>query len=169
MRLTRLYLAGFKSFAAPTEILLPAERVAIVGPNGCGKSNLIDAIRWVLGESSAKQLRGQSLDDVIFAGSGQRPAASQAVVELSFDNSARRLSGPFGAYDQIVIRRSLGRDGQSRYTINQTRVRRRDVVDLFLGTGVGARSYSVIEQGQINRIVDAKPEDLRAYLEETAG
>ena len=169
MRLTRLYLAGFKSFAAPTEILLPAERVAIVGPNGCGKSNLIDAIRWVLGESSAKQLRGQSLDDVIFAGSGQRPAASQAVVELSFDNSARRLSGPFGAYDQIVIRRSLGRDGQSRYTINQTRVRRRDVVDLFLGTGVGARSYSVIEQGQINRIVDAKPEDLRSYLEETAG
>lgn len=169
MRLTRLYLAGFKSFAASTEILLPAERVAIVGPNGCGKSNLIDAIRWVLGESSAKQLRGQSLDDVIFAGSGQRPAASQAVVELSFDNSARRLSGPFGAYDQIVIRRSLGRDGQSRYTINQTRVRRRDVVDLFLGTGVGARSYSVIEQGQINRIVDAKPEDLRAYLEETAG
>ncbi|MBD3816521.1 MAG: AAA family ATPase, partial [Halothiobacillus sp.] len=169
VRVTRLYLAGFKSFAAPTEILLPAERVAIVGPNGCGKSNLIDAIRWVLGESSAKQLRGQSLDDVIFAGSGQRPAASQAVVELSFDNSARRLSGPFGAYDQIVIRRSLGRDGQSRYTINQTRVRRRDVVDLFLGTGVGARSYSVIEQGQINRIVDAKPEDLRAYLEETAG
>lgn len=169
MRLTRLYLAGFKSFAAPTEILLPAERVAIVGPNGCGKSNLIDAIRWVLGESSAKQLRGQSLDDVIFAGSGQRPAASQAVVELSFDNSARRLSGPFGAYDQIVIRRSLGRDGQSRYSINQTRVRRRDVVDLFLGTGVGARSYSVIEQGQINRIVDAKPEELRAYLEETAG
>lgn len=169
MRLTRLYLAGFKSFAAPTEILLPAERVAIVGPNGCGKSNLIDAIRWVLGESSAKQLRGQSLDDVIFAGSGQRPAASQAVVELSFDNSARLLSGPFGAYDQIVIRRSLGRDGQSRYSINQTRVRRRDVVDLFLGTGVGARSYSVIEQGQINRVVDAKPEDLRAYLEETAG
>lgn len=169
MRLTRLYLAGFKSFAAPTEISLPAERVAIVGPNGCGKSNLIDAVRWVLGESSAKQLRGQSLDDVIFAGSGQRPAASQAVVELSFDNSERRLGGPFGAFDQIVIRRSLGRDGQSRYTINQTRVRRRDVVDLFLGTGVGARSYSVIEQGQINRIVDARPEDLRAYLEETAG
>jgi len=169
MRLTRLYLAGFKSFAAPTEIVLPDARVAIVGPNGCGKSNLIDAIRWVLGESSARQLRGAALDDVIFAGSGQRPAASQAVVELSFDNSARRLSGAFAAFDQITIRRSLGRDGQSRYEINQTRVRRRDVVDLFLGTGVGARSYSVIEQGQINRIVDARPEELRGYLEETAG
>ncbi len=169
MRLTRLYLAGFKSFAAPTEIVLPDARVAIVGPNGCGKSNLIDAIRWVLGESSARQLRGVALDDVIFAGSGQRPAASQAVVELSFDNSARRLSGAFAAFDQITLRRSLGRDGQSRYEINQTRVRRRDVVDLFLGTGVGARSYSVIEQGQINRIVDARPEELRGYLEETAG
>ena len=143
--------------------------MAIVGPNGCGKSNLIDAIRWVLGESSAKQLRGQALDDVIFAGSGQRPAASQAVVELTFDNRERRLNGAFGAYDELVIRRSLGRDGQSQYRINQTRVRRRDVIDLFLGTGVGARSYSVIEQGQVNRIVDAKPEDLRAYLEETAG
>lgn len=169
MRLTRLYLAGFKSFAAPTEITLPDARVAIVGPNGCGKSNLIDAIRWVLGESSARQLRGAALDDVIFAGSGQRPAASQAVVELSFDNSARRLSGPFAAFDAITVRRSLGRDGQSRYEINQTRVRRRDVVELFLGTGVGARSYSVIEQGQINRIVDARPEELRGYLEETAG
>lgn len=169
MRLTKLYLAGFKSFATPTEIPLPDRRVAIVGPNGCGKSNLIDAIRWVLGESSAKQLRGQALDDVIFAGGGQRPAASQAVVELTFDNSDRRLNGAFGAYDELVIRRSLGRDGQSQYRINQTRVRRRDVIDLFLGTGVGARSYSVIEQGQINRIVDAKPEELRAYLEETAG
>ncbi len=169
MRLTKLYLAGFKSFASPTDIPLPDRRVAIVGPNGCGKSNLIDAIRWVLGESSAKQLRGQALDDVIFAGSGQRPAASQAVVELTFDNSDRRLNGAFGAYDELVIRRSLGRDGQSQYRINQTRVRRRDVIDLFLGTGVGARSYSVIEQGQVNRIVDAKPEDLRAYLEETAG
>lgn len=169
MRLTRLYLAGFKSFAAPTEIILPDARVAIVGPNGCGKSNLIDAIRWVLGESSARQLRGAALDDVIFAGSGQRPAASQAVVELSFDNSARRLTGPFAPFDAITVRRSLGRDGQSRYEINQTRVRRRDVVDLFLGTGVGARSYSVIEQGQINRIVDARPEELRGYLEETAG
>ncbi|WP_407276010.1 AAA family ATPase [Halothiobacillus sp. DCM-1] len=169
MRLTKLYLAGFKSFATPTEIPIPDRRVAIVGPNGCGKSNLIDAIRWVLGESSARQLRGQALDDVIFAGAGQRPAASQAVVELSFDNSDRRLNGPFGAYDELVIRRSLGRDGQSQYRINGTRVRRRDVIDLFLGTGVGARSYSVIEQGQVNRIVDAKPEDLRAYLEETAG
>lgn len=169
MRLSRLYLAGFKSFATPTEISLPSSLVAIVGPNGCGKSNLIDAVRWVLGESSAKQLRGQALDDVIFAGSGQRPPASQAVVELGFDNSERRLSGPFSAYDQIVVRRSLGRDGQSRYSINQTKVRRRDVIDLFLGTGVGARSYSVIEQGQINRIVDARPEELRAYLEEAAG
>lgn len=169
MRLMRLYLAGFKSFAAPTEILLPDARVAIVGPNGCGKSNLIDAIRWVLGESSARQLRGQALDDVIFAGSGQRPPASLAVVELTFDNSERRLSGAFAAFDHIMIRRSLGRDGQSRYEINQIRVRRRDVVELFLGTGVGARSYSVIEQGQINRIVDARPEELRGYLEETAG
>ncbi|MFA7522265.1 MAG: AAA family ATPase [Halothiobacillaceae bacterium] len=169
MRLTRLYLAGFKSFAAPTEIRLPANTLAIVGPNGCGKSNLIDALRWVMGESSARQLRGQALDDLIFAGSGNRPAASRAVVELTLDNHERRIHGPFATYEEITVRRSLDRDGQSRYEINNTRVRRRDVIDLFLGTGVGARSYAVIEQGQVNRIVDAKPDELRGYLEEAAG
>ncbi|MCL7751020.1 AAA family ATPase [Guyparkeria hydrothermalis] len=169
MRLTRLYLAGFKSFASPTEIRLPANTLAIVGPNGCGKSNLIDALRWVMGESSARHLRGQALDDLIFAGSGERAAASRAVVELTLDNRERRIHGPFAAYNELTVRRSLDRDGQSRYEINNTRVRRRDVVDLFLGTGVGARSYSVIEQGQVNRIVDAKPDELRGYLEEAAG
>ncbi len=169
MRLTRLYLAGFKSVAAPTEIRLPANTLAIVGPNGCGKSNLIDALRWVMGESSARHLRGQALDDLIFAGSGDRSAASRAVVELTLDNRERRIHGPFAAYNELTVRRSLDRDGQSRYEINNTRVRRRDVVDLFLGTGVGARSYSVIEQGQVNRIVDAKPDELRGYLEEAAG
>ncbi|MFO7808973.1 AAA family ATPase [Guyparkeria sp.] len=169
MRLTRLYLAGFKSFASPTEIRLPSNTLAIVGPNGCGKSNLIDALRWVMGESSARHLRGQALDDLIFAGSGERSSASRAVVELTLDNSERRIHGPFAAYNELTVRRSLDRDGQSRYEINNTRVRRRDVVDLFLGTGVGARSYSVIEQGQVNRIVDAKPDELRGYLEEAAG
>jgi chromosome segregation protein len=169
MRLTRLYLAGFKSFASPTEIRLPAGTLAIVGPNGCGKSNLIDALRWVMGESSARHLRGQALDDLIFAGSGDRPPAGRATVELTLDNSERRIHGPFAAYNELTVRRSLDRDGQSRYEINNTRVRRRDVVDLFLGTGVGARSYSVIEQGQVNRIVDARPEELRGYLEEAAG
>ncbi|MGM0517289.1 MAG: AAA family ATPase [Pseudomonadota bacterium] len=169
MRLTRLYLAGFKSFASPTEIRLPEGTLAIVGPNGCGKSNLIDALRWVMGESSARHLRGQALDDLIFAGSGDRSAAGRATVELTLDNSERRIHGPFAAYNELTVRRSLDRDGQSRYEINNTRVRRRDVVDLFLGTGVGARSYSVIEQGQVNRIVDAKPDELRGYLEEAAG
>ncbi|MFW5954134.1 MAG: AAA family ATPase [Guyparkeria sp.] len=169
MRLTRLYLAGFKSFAAPTEIRLPEGTLAIVGPNGCGKSNLIDALRWVMGESSARHLRGQALDDLIFAGSGDRSAAGRAVVELTLDNRERRIHGPFAAYNELTVRRSLDRDGQSRYEINNTRVRRRDVIDLFLGTGVGARSYSVIEQGQVNRIVDAKPDELRGYLEEAAG
>ena len=169
MRLTRLYLAGFKSFASPTDIRLPDGTLAIVGPNGCGKSNLIDALRWVMGESSARHLRGQALDDLIFAGSGDRPAASRAVVELTLDNRERRIHGPFAAYNELSVRRSLDRDGQSRYEINNTRVRRRDVIDLFLGTGVGARSYSVIEQGQVNRIVDAKPDELRGYLEEAAG
>ncbi len=169
MRLTRLYLAGFKSFASPTEIRLPDNTLAIVGPNGCGKSNLIDALRWVMGESSARHLRGQALDDLIFAGSGGRAAASRAVVELTLDNREQRIHGPFAAYRELTVRRSLDREGQSRYEINNTRVRRRDVVDLFLGTGVGARSYSVIEQGQVNRIVDAKPDELRGYLEEAAG
>ncbi|MDG4868269.1 AAA family ATPase [Guyparkeria sp. 1SP6A2] len=169
MRLTRLYLAGFKSFAAPTEIRLPDHTLAIVGPNGCGKSNLIDALRWVMGESSARHLRGQALDDLIFAGSGGRAPASRAVVELTLDNREQRIHGPFAAYRELTVRRSLDREGQSRYEINNTRVRRRDVVDLFLGTGVGARSYSVIEQGQVNRIVDAKPDELRGYLEEAAG
>ncbi|HHQ68722.1 MAG TPA: hypothetical protein ENM98_00220 [Halothiobacillaceae bacterium] len=169
MRITRIYLAGFKSFAQPTEITFPHDPVAIVGPNGCGKSNVIDALRWVMGESSARFLRGQQAEDVIFAGSKERAAAEQAVVELTLDNHQQRITGPFAAYRQLTIRRRLSRDGPSRYEINNTRVRKRDVVDLFLGTGVGARSYSVIEQGQVNRIVDASPEHLRGYLEEAAG
>ncbi|MDM7323114.1 MAG: chromosome segregation protein SMC [Gammaproteobacteria bacterium] len=169
MRLTALRLAGFKSFVEPTEIRFPSELVGIVGPNGCGKSNILDAIRWVMGESSAKHLRGQSLDDVIFAGSSQRKPLAQASVELVFDNSARLLKGPWARPGEISVRRVLTRDGQSKYFLNGTRCRRKDIADLFLGTGLGARSYAIIEQGQINRLIEARPEELRATLEEAAG
>ncbi|MGC9008733.1 MAG: AAA family ATPase, partial [Halothiobacillaceae bacterium] len=169
MRLTALRLAGFKSFVDPTEIRFPSELVGIVGPNGCGKSNTLDAIRWVMGESSAKHLRGQSLDDVIFAGSGQRKPLAQASVELVFDNSAGLLKGPWARPGEISVRRVLTRDGQSKYFLNGTRCRRKDIADLFLGTGLGARSYAIIEQGQINRLIEARPEEMRATLEEAAG
>jgi len=169
MRLTRLHLAGFKSFVDPTEVRFPSSLVGVVGPNGCGKSNLIDAVRWVMGESSARQLRGQALEDVIFSGASSRKPASMAAVELVFDNSEGRLGGEYARYAEIAVRRELSRDGQSRFYLNNTRCRRRDIADLFLGTGLGGRSYSIIEQGQVNRIVEARPEALRAYLEEAAG
>ncbi|MFZ5466345.1 MAG: chromosome segregation protein SMC [Pseudomonadota bacterium] len=169
MRLTALRLAGFKSFVEPTEIRFPSELVGIVGPNGCGKSNTLDAVRWVMGESSARHLRGQSLDDVIFAGSGQRKPVAQASVELVFDNSAGLLQGQWARFQEISIRRLLTRDGQSKYFLNGTRCRRKDIADLFLGTGLGSRNYAIIEQGQINRLIEARPEEMRATLEEAAG
>lgn len=169
MRLTAIRLAGFKSFVEPTLIPIPGNRVGIVGPNGCGKSNLIDAVRWVMGESAARHLRGDAMADVIFNGSGSRAPIAQASIELHFDNSAGRLDGPWGRYREIVVRRVLSRDGQSHYFLNDTRCRRRDVTDLFLGTGLGPRSYAIIEQGMISRLIEARPEELRTLVEETAG
>ena len=169
VRLSHIKLAGFKSFVDPTTIPVPGQMVAVVGPNGCGKSNVIDAVRWVLGESSAKQLRGESMQDVIFNGAGTRKPASRASVELVFDNQEGRASGPWGQYAEIAIKRVLTRQGESSYWINNQQVRRRDIADLFLGTGVGTKGYAVIEQGMISRIIEARPEELRAYLEEAAG
>ncbi|WP_174875699.1 chromosome segregation protein SMC [Vogesella oryzae] len=169
MRLTHIKLAGFKSFVDPTNIAVPGQLVAVIGPNGCGKSNVIDAVRWVLGESSAKQLRGESMQDVIFNGSSTRKPVSRASVELIFDNADGQLVGPWGQYSEVAIKRVLTRQGESSYYINNQQVRRRDITDLFLGTGVGARGYAVIEQGMISRIIEARPEELRAYLEEAAG
>ncbi len=169
MRLTHIKLAGFKSFVDPTHIALPGQLVGVVGPNGCGKSNVIDAVRWVLGESSAKHLRGETMEDVIFNGSGERRPVNRASVELVFDNSLGKAAGAWSQYGEISIKRVLERDGQSNYFINNTLVRRRDVADIFLGTGLGARAYAIIEQGMISRIVEAKPEELRVFLEEAAG
>ncbi|MFZ5660560.1 MAG: chromosome segregation protein SMC [Pseudomonadota bacterium] len=169
MKLRRIKLSGFKSFVDATTVELPSQLVGIVGPNGCGKSNVVDALRWVLGESSARQLRGDSMLDVIFNGSQARAPVSRAQVELRFDNSAGRALGPFAGYAEIAVKRELGRDGTSQYSINQTRCRRRDVADLFLGTGLGPRAYAIIEQGMISRIIEARPEDMRAFLEEASG
>ena len=169
MRLTHIKLAGFKSFVDPTVIPVPAQLTGVVGPNGCGKSNVIDAVRWVLGESSAKHLRGESMQDVIFNGSGTRKPASRASVELAFNNELGRAAGQWSQYAEISVKRVLDRSGDSTYYINNLRVRRRDVADLFLGTGVGARAYAIIEQGMIARLIEAKPEELRGYLEEAAG
>ncbi|MDP2031406.1 MAG: chromosome segregation protein SMC [Thiobacillus sp.] len=169
MRLTHIKLAGFKSFVDPTVIPVPAQLTGVVGPNGCGKSNVIDAVRWVLGESSAKNLRGESMQDVIFNGSGTRKPASRASVELAFNNELGRAAGQWSQYAEISVKRVLDRSGDSTYHINNMRVRRRDVADLFLGTGVGARAYAIIEQGMISRLIEAKPEELRGYLEEAAG
>ncbi|HMA12258.1 MAG TPA: chromosome segregation protein SMC, partial [Steroidobacteraceae bacterium] len=169
MRLTHIKLAGFKSFVDPTVIPVPAQLTGVVGPNGCGKSNVIDAVRWVLGESSAKHLRGESMQDVIFNGSGTRKPASRASVELAFNNELGRAAGQWSQYAEISVKRVLDRSGDSNYYINNMRVRRRDVADLFLGTGVGARAYAIIEQGMISRLIEAKPEELRGYLEEAAG
>lgn len=170
MRLTSIRLAGFKSFVDPTTLLLNSNLTGVVGPNGCGKSNVIDAVRWVTGESNARQLRGEALEDVIFNGSKARKPVGRASVELRFDNSDATLAGQYGAYSEISIKRELSRDGGSRYFINGTKSRRRDVIDLFLGTGLGGRSnYAVIEQGAVNRLIEAKPEEMRQVLEEAAG
>ena len=169
MRLKQIKLAGFKSFVDATTVTLPGNRCAVVGPNGCGKSNIIDAVRWVMGESSAKQLRGENLTDVIFNGSTTRKPNSAASIELIFDNSDGRIGGEFSSYADIAIRREVSRDGQSSYLLNGNRCRRRDIQDIFLGTGFGPRSYSIIEQGMISQLVEAKPEELRVYLEEAAG
>jgi chromosome segregation protein len=169
MRLKQIKLAGFKSFVDPTTVTLPGNRCAVVGPNGCGKSNIIDAVRWVMGESSAKQLRGENITDVIFNGSNSRKPTAVASIELFFDNSDGRIGGEYAAYAEIAIRRQVTRDAQSQYFLNGSKCRRRDIQDIFLGTGFGPRSYSIIEQGMISQLVEAKPEDLRVYLEEAAG
>ena len=169
MRLTEIKLAGFKSFVDPTSIPVPGQLVGVVGPNGCGKSNIIDAVRWVLGESSAKHLRGETMQDVLFNGSGNRQTVNRASVELVFDNSLGRAGGQWASYGEISVKRVLERDSESAYYINNLHVRRRDVADIFLGTGLGARAYAIIEQGMISRIIEAKPEELRIFLEEAAG
>ncbi|WP_297833213.1 chromosome segregation protein SMC [Thermomonas sp.] len=169
MRLSTIKLSGFKSFVDPTTLHLPTNMTGIVGPNGCGKSNIIDAIRWVMGESAASRLRGDSLTDVIFSGSSARKPVSQASVELIFDNSDHTITGEYAAFNEISVKRTVGRDGQSSYSLNGGKCRRRDITDLFLGTGLGPRSYSIIEQGMISQVIDARPEELRVYLEEAAG
>jgi len=169
MRLEKIKLAGFKSFVDPTTVHMPSNLVGIVGPNGCGKSNVIDAVRWVMGESSAKMLRGESMADVIFNGSNSRKPVGTASIELVFDNSDGTAGGQYAQYSNISVKRQVSRDGQSNYFMNGVRCRRRDITDLFLGTGLGPRSYSIIEQGMISRLIEARPEDLRAFLEEAAG
>jgi chromosome segregation protein len=169
LRLTHIKLAGFKSFVDPTHIPVPGTLVGIVGPNGCGKSNVIDAVRWVLGESSARHLRGETMQDVIFNGSGERKPSNRASVELVFDNSLGKAGGPWAKYSEIAVKRVLERNGESAYYVNNQHVRRRDVADIFLGTGLGGRAYAIIEQGMISRIVEARPEELRTFLEEAAG
>ena len=169
MRLSSLKLSGFKSFADSSTLNFKANRTAVVGPNGCGKSNVIDAIRWVMGESSARQLRGGSMQDVIFTGTAKRKPVGMASVELRFDNTYGQLGGMYNAYNELSVRRQVNRDGKSEYFLNGTKCRRRDITDIFLGTGLGPRSYAIIEQGMINRLVDAKPEDMRVYIEEAAG
>ncbi len=169
MRLNSIKLSGFKSFVEPTQLQFPGQLVGVVGPNGCGKSNIIDAVRWVLGESKASELRGESMQDVIFNGSGLRPPAGRASVELAFDNPEGRAGGPWSRFAEIAVKRVLTRDGTSSYYINNQPVRRRDVQDVFLGTGLGPRAYAIIGQGTISRIIESRPEDLRLFLEEAAG
>ena len=169
MRLTSIKLSGFKSFAEPTNFLLPGQLVGVVGPNGCGKSNIMDAVRWVLGESKASELRGESMQDVIFNGTTSRKPASRASVELVFDNHDHRAGGQWNQFTEIAVKRVLTRDGNSSYFINNQPVRRRDVQDVFLGTGLGPRAYAIIGQGTISRIIESRPEELRLFLEEAAG
>jgi len=169
VRLTQVKLSGFKSFVDPTSIHVPGQLVGIVGPNGCGKSNVIDAVRWVLGESRASALRGDSMQDVIFNGAGSRKALARASVELMFDNTLGRAAGQWSQYAELSVRRVLQRDGESAYYINGTHVRRRDITDVFLGTGLGPRAYAIIEQGMISRVIEARPDELRVFLEEAAG
>mgnify|MGYP001172527917 FL=1 len=169
MRLKSIKLAGFKSFVDPTTVSFPSNMSAVVGPNGCGKSNIIDAVRWVMGESSAKNLRGESMTDVIFNGSNTRKPVTQASIELIFDNSDGSLTGEYAAFAEISIRRRVTRDSQNTYFLNGVKCRRRDITDIFLGTGLGPRSYSIIEQGMISKLIEARPEDLRNFIEEAAG
>src|ERR1700683_5086054 len=169
MRLTKLKIAGCKSFVDPTTVTFPSALTGVVGPNGCGKSNIIDAVRWVMGEISAKHLRGASMADVIFNGSSALKPLGSASVELIFDNSEGKIGGAYASYNEVALRRSVSRDGTSDYFINGTKVRRKDITQLFLGTGLGTRSYAIIEQGMISRIIEARPDDLRAFLEEAAG
>ena len=169
MRLCNIKLSGFKSFVDPTNLIIPGSLVGVVGPNGCGKSNIIDAVTWVMGESSAKHLRGESLTDVIFSGSSARQPVSQASVELIFDNTENKLGGQYASYNEISIKRQINRDAVSTYYLNGTRCRRRDITAIFLGTGLGPRSYAIIEQGMISRLIEAKPEELRVFIEEAAG
>ena len=169
MQLKHIKLAGFKSFVDPTKISFPTNLVGVVGPNGCGKSNVIDAVRWVLGELSAKNLRGESMVDVIFNGSENRKASGQCSIELLFDNSSGKIGGEYSAFNEISIKRLMNRDAQSTYFINSTKCRRKDVQDIFLGTGLGPSSYAIIEQGMVSRLVSAKPEELRTHIEEAAG
>jgi len=169
MRLKKIKLAGFKSFVDPTTIPFPDDMTAVVGPNGCGKSNVIDAVRWVLGESSAKNLRGDSMTDVIFNGSTARKPVSQCSVELVFDNSSGRIQGEYAGYNELSVKRIVTKEAQSSYLLNNTKCRRRDVTDIFLGTGLGPRSYAIIEQGMISRLIESKPQELRVFIEEAAG
>ncbi len=169
MRLKSIKLAGFKSFVDPTTVNFPSNMAAVVGPNGCGKSNVIDAVRWVMGESSAKNLRGESMADVIFNGSVNRQPVGQASIELVFDNTDGRVGGEYASYGEISIKRLVSREGQSEYFLNGTKCRRRDITDIFLGTGLGPRSYAIIEQGMISRLIESKPEELRIFIEEAAG
>lgn len=169
MRLNSIKLSGFKSFAEPTNFMLPGQLVGVVGPNGCGKSNIMDAVRWVLGESKASELRGESMQDVIFNGTTTRKQASRSSVELVFDNSDHRAGGQWSQFTEISVKRVLTRDGNSSYYINNQPVRRRDVQDVFLGTGLGPRAYAIIGQGTISRIIESRPEELRLFLEEAAG
>lgn len=169
MRLKSIKLAGFKSFVDPTTVQFPGNMCAVVGPNGCGKSNIIDAVRWVMGESSAKTLRGESMTDVIFNGTTGRQPVSQASIELIFDNAQGKVAGEFAAYNEISVRRTVTREAQSEYYLNGAKCRRRDITDLFLGTGLGPRSYAIIEQGVVSRLIESKPEELRVFIEEAAG
>jgi chromosome segregation protein len=169
MRLRKIKLSGFKSFVDPTTLIVPGNLVGIVGPNGCGKSNIIDAVTWVMGESSAKHLRGESLTDVIFNGSSARQPVGQAMVELVFDNSEGRVGGQYASYSELAIKRQINREGVSSYFLNGTRCRRKDIHGIFLGTGLGPRGYSIIEQGMISRLIEAKPDELRVFIEEAAG
>lgn len=169
MRLKSIKLAGFKSFVDPTTVNFPSNLSAVVGPNGCGKSNIIDAVRWVMGESSAKNLRGEAMTDVIFNGSNTRKPVGQATIELVFDNSEGKITGEYARYAEISVKRKVTRDGDNVYYLNGNKCRRRDITDIFLGTGLGPRSYAIIEQGMISRLIEARPEDLRVYVEEAAG
>jgi chromosome segregation protein len=169
MRLTKIKVAGFKSFADPTSVGFPSNLTGVVGPNGCGKSNIIDAVRWVMGELSAKHLRGDSMTDVIFNGSASRKPVGTASVELVFDNSDGKLSGPYAEYAEVSLKRQVARDGSSNYFLNGARCRRKDITQLFLGTGLGSRSYAIIEQGMISRVIEAKADDMRMFVEEAAG